>query len=266
MAFPISQAVPAALMCLVWAAPLAAQPGPAQSGQADAGIDTSVSPDCSAPASRLYRPGALPNVALALEQRRPIRALALGPFPSGGFGYGSGSSRYTARLQTELHGVLGGVPIAVEGRRLPGETTAGAPEAIMNAVMEVRPALVIWSAGAHDALARVEIEPFLAEVGLILGWMRSHDIDAVLVEPPYTAAIADDEHYSALVQGLRAVAQRQNIPMVLRYDAMRYLSDQQAASAGMQFHLHDLGRRCTPEYVAKAVQASLGARPGRTGN
>lgn len=266
MALPIFQAVSAALMCLVWIAPLAAQPGPVQSGQPTAGVDTSVSPDCRVPVPKLFLPGGLPNVARALEERRPIRALALGPFPSGGFGYGSGSSKYTARLQAELHKVLGGITVEVEGRRLPGETIAGAPEAIMNAVMEVRPDLVIWSAGTHDVLARVEIQPFLTQVGEILDWMRSHAIDAVLVEPSYVDAVADDEHYSALVRGLRAVAQGQNTPVVLRYDAMRYLSDQHAASADVQFYLHDLSRRCTPEYVAKAVEASVNARPSSPGN
>ena len=266
MALPIPQAVSAALMCLVWAAPLVAQLAPIGPGMPDPGSDATVSAECRAPAPRLYTHGVLPNVATALEQRRPIRVLALGPFPAGGLGGSPGAPRYTTRLQTELERVLRGAPVEVEGRRLPGETTAGAPEAIMNAVMEVRPDLIVWGAGAHDALARVEIEPFLKQVGEILDWMRSHDIDVVLVEPPYTVAIADDQHYSALVGGLRAAAQRQNVPVVLRYDAMRYLSEQQAASAEMQFRLHDLSRRCTPEYVARAVGASLDTQPGRTGN
>ncbi len=136
----------------------------------------------------------------------------------------------------------------------------------MNAMMEVRPDLVIWSAGANDALARVEIESFLTQVSEILDWMRSHSIASILVDPPYVDAVADANHYSALVRGLRKVAQRQNNPLMLRYDAMRYLSDQQAASADMQFHLYKLSRRCISECVAKAVEASLSARPSWTGN
>jgi hypothetical protein len=138
-----------------------------------------------------------------------------------------------------------------------GETTTGAPEYITNTIMEARPDLVIWSAGTHDALARVEIDSFATQVSGILSWLRSHQIDAVIVEPPYAAAVADDEHYSSLVKSLRAVARRLDVPVVLRYEAMRHLSAQQAASAGQHFRLHDLSRLCTLEYLVKAIDASV---------
>jgi hypothetical protein len=51
------------------------------------------------------------------------------------------------------------------------------------------------------------------------------------------------------------------VPLVLRYDAMRHLSRQQTGSAERHFRLHDLSRRCTPEYVTRAVEASLARRP-----
>jgi hypothetical protein len=148
----------------------------------------------------------------------------------------------------------------VEGRRLAGETITGAPEYIINTIMEVRPDLVIWSAGSHDALARVEVDRFVEQVTEILEWLRSHQIDAVVVEPTFVAAVADDEHYILLVKALRETAQRVGVPVVLRYEAMRYLSAQQPSSAGQDFRLHDLSRRCTSEYVARAVAASLALR------
>jgi hypothetical protein len=68
--------------------------------------------------------GALPKVASALVEKRPIRVLALGAFPSNGFGSGPGTLSYPERLQAELQKVLSDVPVEVEARRLPGETTA----------------------------------------------------------------------------------------------------------------------------------------------
>jgi hypothetical protein len=165
-------------------------------------------------------------------------------------------------LQAELERVLTGVPIEVEARRMAGETVTGAPEYITNTVMEVRPDLVIWSAGTHDALARVEIDSFVTQVAEILDWLRSHQVDTVVVEPPYAAAVADDEHYSLLVKRLRETAERLRVPVVLRYEAMRYLSHQQPSATGQHFRLHDLSRRCTPEYVAQAIDASLAPRRG----
>jgi hypothetical protein len=197
-----------------------------------------------------------------MELKRPIRVLALGSFPSGGYGSGPGATKYTAVLQAELERALTGVPIEVEARRMAGETITGAPEYITNTVMEVRPDLVIWSAGTHDALARVEIDSFVGQVAETLEWLRSHQVDTIIVEPPYAAAVADDQHYSSLVNGLRQTAERLQVPVVLRYEAMRHLSLRQSSSAGQHFRLHDLSRRCMPEYVAQAIDASLAPRRG----
>jgi acyl-CoA thioesterase-1 len=267
MAFPLSQAVAAALTLLLWAGAAAAQPSDAvdpNQPQPQEALDMSLSPECRAPTSVLYTTGSMQNVAAALASRRSLRVLALGAFPSGTFGSGPGSSKYTARLHAELEQILGGATVEVEGRRLAGEITAGAPEYVTNNVTEVNPDLVVWSAGTHDALARAEQDAFATEVREILEWLRSHAIDVIIVEPPYAAAVADDRHYTEIVQRLRAVAEEHNAPVVLRYEAMRYLSQQQNASPEQQFELHDLSRRCIPEYVARAAAASLRAHdPGQ---
>lgn len=264
MAFPLPQVAFVALTLLAWSAPARAQtsaPPGSSSPSATEGGDANVSSECRAPSSAIFAGGALPNLDSALQEGRPIRVLALGPFPPESFGSGPGSAKYTAKLQTALQRVLAGVPVVVEGRRLSGEITTGAPEYVTNTVMDVRPDLVVWSAGMHEALARAEIDPFSSAVGEILEWLRSHDIDVVLVEPPYAAAVADDEHYSALVKSLRAVAQQDRVPIVLRYEAMRYLAGQRTDAPEQHFHLHDLSRRCAPEYVAKAVAGSLASPP-----
>lgn len=262
MALPLLQSALAALVLTLWVGPAVSQM-PAVPGhpERDPAVGTSVSPECRVPSSALYLAGRLPTVASALAQGRPLRVLALGPFPSGSFGSGPGAPKYTAQLQMELQRVLPGGTIEVEGRRLPGELTAGAPEYVTNTVMEVRPDLVIWSAGAHDALARADIASFAAAVGEILEWLQSEKIDVVVVEPAYAAAVEADEHYSDLIKRLRVVAQEHEAPLVLRYEAMRHLARQQSGTTERHFRLHDLSRRCTPEYVAQAVAASLAQRP-----
>jgi hypothetical protein len=108
-------------------------------------------------------------------------------------------------------------------------------------------------------------------VAEILSWLRSSGIDVVIVEPPYGAAVADDPHYSELVRTLRGVARQHEVPVVLRHDAMRFLSGKLPPSPGQHFRLHDLSRRCGPEHVAATVaallatqvQASPGASPSR---
>jgi acyl-CoA thioesterase I len=259
MAHPVSTAFATALIGAAWAIPAPAQPaGP---GSAVSPAEPVVSVECRAPAASLYAPGALPRLAEAVRTRGSVRVLALGALPAASSASAPGSRKYSTQLHLELERALPGVRIAVEARRLPGEITAGAPEAVTHAVMENQPDLVVWSAGTHDALARTEIDTFVSEVDRLLQWMKHHGLDVVIVEPPYAAAIAEDEHYSALVRALRAVAERHQVPVVLRYEAMRYLSGAPAQAAEL-FRLHDLSRRCIPEYVAAAVQASLSAAGG----
>ena len=264
MALPLPQSASAALVLALWAGPaigqVAPSPGMGRTGTVPP-IGTGISPECHVPSSTLYVTGRLPTLASALEKGRPIRVLALGPFPSGGFGSTPGAPKYTAQLQVDLQRVLAGAAVEVEGRRLPGEITAGAPEYVTNTVMDVRPNLVIWSAGTHDALARADIESFASAVGEILGWLKSEQIDVVVVEPAYAAAVEADEHYLALVKRLRAVAREHEAPLVLRFEAMRHLARQQTSAAERHFRLHDLSRRCTPEYVAQVIAATLLQRP-----
>ena len=63
--------------------------------------------------------------------------------------------------------------------------------------METEPDLIVWQVGIDDALAQAEITAFAEALDGTSSWFRSHDIDAVLVEPPYTAALATDTHYTA---------------------------------------------------------------------
>jgi hypothetical protein len=110
----------------------------------------------------------------------------------------------------------------------------------MTTVMEVSPDLVVWNAGTQDALARAEIDAFAAAAARSWRGCGPTAWTSSLSGPPYAAVVANDEHYSALVKSLSRVTQRQRVPMVLRYEAMRYLSSQQPASASQHFHLHDL--------------------------
>ena len=61
----------------------------------------------------------------------------------------------------------------------------------MNMAGETEPDLIVWQVGINDALAQAEITAFAEALDEILAWFRSHDIDAVLVEPPYTACAGD---------------------------------------------------------------------------
>jgi acyl-CoA thioesterase I len=266
MAFPLPQVIAFALIFPLSAASAVAQtteqnaPSSTLAAEPDT-LDASLSPECRAPADKLYRVADLKRVAAILGEMRPLKVLALGA-SGGDLGAGPASPTYGSRLEQELRKVLSTSNLDVETRGIPGEMTSDAPEHIENAVTEIRPDLLIWKVGLHDALARTELEPFATSVRELVDWLHSHEIDVILVDPPYTAAVADDDYYQSLVGAIGDIALRAGTPLVLRYSALRFLSQQKTDAARNQFLLHELGRRCVPEYVARVIALSIrGSNP-----
>jgi acyl-CoA thioesterase-1 len=187
--------------------------------------------------------------------------LAIGSSSTVGIGASSPASAYPVRLEGELEKLFPGMEIEVTNRGLSGEVAAGAAERMRNTVAEIEPDLVIWQVGTNDALARVDIDSFAQNLDETIKWIMSHRIDVVLVDPQYTASLARDDHYGQIVKAIHDVARKDRVPLVLRYEAMRYLSSQPTATgrylARDQFHLNDLGYRCMAEHVARAITFAL---------
>jgi hypothetical protein len=91
------------------------------------------------------------------------------------------------------------VEVIVEPRSLPGEITAQASTSIKNVVSEVEPELIVWQVGISDALAQADVAAFSDALAEVLTFLHVHRIDVVLVEPPYTAALASDDHFKDIV-------------------------------------------------------------------
>jgi lysophospholipase L1-like esterase len=220
-------------------------------------LDVTLSPECRVPGSKLYSLARLGAVKLALKEKRPVRVLTIGG-SSAGLG---ASATYPVKLETALERSLPDVDVVVESRGMQGEIASGAAERLRNVVAEVEPDLVIWQVGTHDALARVDADVFAAALAEAVQWIKGHEIDVVLVNPVYTASLAADAYYNSLVQKVQEVAAREGVPLVQRYEAMRYLSGQgqkgEGHLLGSQFRLNDLGLRCMAEHVTRAITLSL---------
>ncbi|HZB39034.1 MAG TPA: SGNH/GDSL hydrolase family protein [Beijerinckiaceae bacterium] len=233
---------------------------PVAPSPADA-VDASLSPECRVPGSKLYTLAPLRAVKRALKESRAIHVLAIGSSSTVGIGASSPASAYPVRLEGELEKLFPGMEIEVTNRGLSGEVASGAAERMKNTIAEVEPDLVIWQVGTNDALARVDIDSFSQNLDDTIKWIMSHRIDVVLVDPQYTASLARDDHYGQIVKTIHDVARKDGVPLVLRYEAMRYLSSQPTASgrylARDQFHLNDLGYRCMAEHVARAITLAL---------
>src|SRR5215218_351933 len=266
MALSLRQGIPIGVSLCVLAVPAIGQSEGAlrNAGQSPESREARLSPECRVPASQLYDLAPLQRVRTAVEQKGPLKGLALGPPSPNARGGGTGLAPYPVRLEHVLEKVLAGVDVTVQGRTLPGDITAQAVGTIMNIASESEPELIVWQVGIDDALAQAEIAPFAEALDQILAWFRSHEIDAVLVEPPYRKAMATDAHFTHLIATIRARARAKEVPLIRRSAAMRFLFEQRNDPAQSSFGLQNLGYHCTAEHVAHAVMLSLnGAAPPR---
>src|SRR4051812_40031594 len=176
-------------------------------------------------------------------------------------GFGTLRAR-SASARQALASALPGVEVTVEARSLPGEITAQATETVMNLASEVEPELVVWQVGINDVLAKAEVSPFAEALDEVLTWARSHGMDTLLVEPPYTAAMANDDHFVELITIIRNRARENEVALVRRSAAMRFLSEQKTEAAQSRFGLQNLGYHCTAEHVAHAVVLAVKGAAG----
>ena len=146
-----------------------------------------------------------------------------------------------------------------------GEDLEDASDRIKGVVAEVEPDLVIWKVGTPAMLARIDPEEFARSLDETVKWLKEHDIDVVLVDPQYTARLADDPSYKQVVASVAAVARANAVPLVFRSKAVRYLTEQRSNAGQNPFQLNELGSRCMAEHVVRAVLLSIRQSGGAQG-
>jgi hypothetical protein len=243
-----------ALLAASFALPAAAQDDP------QAGAPLAPSMECRVPGSQLYTTAMLAASKAALDDRHTLKILAIGGSSAPG-----SSASYPVKLEAALEQAMPKVDVVIEHRGLPGEIAAGAGERLRSLVADADPDLVVWQVGTHDAIARVDPTAFAEALEDSVAWLKSHGIDVVLVDPLYTASVATDSDYNRIVDGVRDVATRLGVPLVRRFEALRYLAGRtekgEGHILGRQFRLNDLGLRCMAEHVALTIAASLARTP-----
>src|SRR5690606_38455653 len=108
----------------------------------------------------------------------------------------------------------------------------------------------------NDALASVPLDELEATVTGAVRWLKDHKVDVVLVGLQFVPPMAQDEHYKAVRELLRKIAAQENVIIIRRYEAMRFLSQaEQVATDGLPDELAQMegGYECLAQYVARAI-------------
>ena len=222
-----------------------------------------LSPQCEAPGADISTTAPLPHLAERLEKGGSLRILAIGSSSTYGVGASSRRKAYPAQLRGILEATLKGTEAVITNRGVSGEVAQTTADRLRTEVALEKPDVVLWQLGTNDALSRVKPEDFERTVTSTLEWLKSNNIDVVLVGLQYTPQFARDDNYFAIREALRRVAAAQNVLYVRRYDAMQFIARTNPNAVEMAtdgLHLNDMGYQCMAEHIAHAVIANLFVR------
>lgn len=182
-----------------------------------------LSPSCRAPLHNIAAPAPLPHVAAALRSQARIRVVAMGSSSTAGVGASSPAKTYPAQLETILERTFKDRDVVIANRGVSGELATATAERLKKELGVEQPDLVLWQVGTNDALAKVPVEEFKDTVRSTVQWLKEHRIDAVLVGLQYSPRMAQDAHHTVIRQALQEIASAENVLLVRRFEAMRYV-------------------------------------------
>jgi len=217
--------------------------------------------ECTAPGAQTASESPLPNVALALQRRKRIKILAIGASSSAGIGASKGG--YHAVIRRMLEQTVKGLDVQIVHRGISGELAENAAQRLKIEVGLNAPDLVLWQVGTNDALTYVPVERVEEVVGGTVRWLKDHKVDVVLVGLQYVSEMARDSHYQAIRLALRRIAQKENVIIVRRYEAMETLRKAPGAEPGSsvdEFAYNEAAYNCMAQYVARAISIALFGR------
>ena len=203
----------------------------------------------------------LTNSALALQQRKKIKILAIGA--SSPALLGTGRTGTPPLLERILERTIKGLDVEVINRGFSGELAQAAGERLKIEVALSHPDLVLWQVGTNDALAQVPVEEFQDTVINTLRWLKSHNVDVILVGLQYTKQLAKDPHYQAVRESLRHVANAEHVLRIGRYEAMEVLSrtlERDGQLDQQEFGPNEENYNCMAQYLARTIAVGVFAK------
>jgi len=215
---------------------------------------------CETPNASVIADSPLPNIAIALKERKKINILVIGATSASLRGPVSGG--HFAVVEQYLESTFKGLDVEIVHRGVSGELAADAAERIKNEVALNEADLVLWQLGTADALAQVPVADFFATVEQTIAWLKEHKVDVILVGLRYTRSMAKDQQYQAIRAAIQDVAKAQKVLRVGRYEAeetMEKIRLEQHMPMS-QAELSEASYVCMAEYLARAIAAGLFVR------
>lgn len=216
---------------------------------------------CETPGVSVIAASPLPNIAIALKERKKINILAIGATSASLRGPVSGG--YYAVVERFLESTFKGLDVEVVHRGVSGELASDAAERIKTEVALNDADLVLWQLGTADALAQVPVADFFVTVSHTIAWLKEHKIDVILVGLRYTRSMVKDLHYQAMRTAIQEIAKDHNVLRIGRYEAEETLERMRREQGDVpmsQAEVSEASYVCMAEYLARAIAAGLFVR------
>jgi lysophospholipase L1-like esterase len=234
----------AAYAVLIWSAAAFAEGAP------DA--VASYTAECQAGRGAIVGDAPLPNVTVAIEDRKRVRILAIGASAAQ-----RAKGSYTEQIEQLLENTIKGVDVVMINRAVSGELAREAAMRIRTDVALSAPDLVLWQVGTNDALARVPFDELEETLTDTIRWLRHHNVDVVLAGLQYIKQMAQDAHYRAVRELMRRIADQENVIIVRRYEPMPPISGVPGRAGGSEEPESSVGYRCLAQYFARAITIGI---------
>ena len=240
--------------------PAPAPPLPAAPGSTASPPVGNVPDTCTVPGELQRLQFALPRMAALLQNKEPVRILAIGSSSTAGVGASVASHAYPPRLRDALVRLLPDTDITVRNDGIGGEVASTTLVRMRKSVEDWKPDVVLWQLGTNDAMRHISVEAFSETLREGVDFVLSRGLDLLLIDPQFFSGVANEDLYRDFVQSIERVAAEKRVPLMRRYAIMRYwdaLPDKVPMLSPDGFHMNDLGYLCMAETLAGGMAQRL---------
>jgi len=219
---------------------------------------------CSAPAEIVTAVAPLPSSSRATRSNRPLRILAVGSASMGASSQGVPS--FVARLPDTLEAGLGAKPSLVT-KVLRGKVAAEQLPVLDEALLEIRPDLVIWQSGTVDAVRSIDPDAFQAAIEAGLNRVEAAGIDLILVDMQFARWSRASIDFAPYQDAIDDISAGRDINVFRRYDLMQGWAEagridiERATPQTIAAELEMLNA-CLARQLAYLIETGIALKPG----
>lgn len=207
----------------------------------------------------------LPHTRAALATNQPVVIVALGSSSTRGWMATDVAHSYPAQLQRYLEANIPRFAPAIINRGIGGQDAPEELARLDTDVLATHPSLVIWQAGANQALRNADPETFKQLMLEGVRRLRAAGVDVILMDNQRSPRLEAAADHTALEAAMREVAKRAGVNLFQRGALMdawvKSGEDLEDFVAPDGLHMNNRGYICLAralgEVIAQALRQSL---------